>query len=83
PLLRRNVAEHVILLLIGSSHATLDASRAAPLQNFRVFQQPASTLLKFPRQAKYLSPREKFYKSCQEKNVLPWPGLFLPSSPLH
>src|SRR5208282_1471956 len=42
PLLRGNVAEHVSLLLIASSHAALDASSAAPLQLFRVFQQPAS-----------------------------------------
>ena len=40
-LLRGNVAEHVTLLLIGSSHAPLDALCAASLQNFRVFQQPA------------------------------------------
>jgi len=33
PLVRRNVAEHVILLLIGSSHAALDA-RATSLRNF-------------------------------------------------
>jgi len=31
----------VILLLIGSSHVALDASTAASLPNFRVFQQPA------------------------------------------
>ena len=43
-LLWGNVAEHVTLLLIGSSHAPLDASRAASLRNFRVFQQPASVV---------------------------------------
>jgi hypothetical protein len=31
----------VILLLIVSSHAPLDALEAVSLQNFRVFQQPA------------------------------------------
>src|SRR5205823_13884658 len=40
-LLRGNVAKHVTLLLIGSSHAPLDALRAALLQNFGLFQQPA------------------------------------------
>jgi hypothetical protein len=44
PLFGGNVAEHVTLLLIGSSHAALDASHAASLHNFRVFQQPASKL---------------------------------------
>ena len=41
PLLRREVTEDVILLLIVSSHATLVALEAASLQHFRVFQQPA------------------------------------------
>jgi hypothetical protein len=31
----------VTLLLIGSSHAPLDALCAASLQTFRLFQQPA------------------------------------------
>jgi hypothetical protein len=34
----------VTLLLIGSSHASLDALCAASLQNFRLFQQPARRL---------------------------------------
>jgi CheY-like chemotaxis protein len=40
-LLGGNVAEHVTLLLIGSSHAPLDAPCADSLQDFRIFQQPA------------------------------------------
>src|ERR1700691_5050865 len=41
-LLRGNVAKHVTLLLIGSSHAPLDAFCAASLQLFQLFPQPAS-----------------------------------------
>jgi hypothetical protein len=40
-LLGGNVAEHVTLLLIASSHAQLDAPCADSLQDFRIFQQPA------------------------------------------
>src|ERR1035437_8616630 len=40
-LLWGNVAEYVTLLLIGSSHALLDALCATSLQHFRLFQQPA------------------------------------------
>jgi hypothetical protein len=36
-LLWRDVAEYMSLLLIGSSHAPLDALCAISLQNFRVF----------------------------------------------
>jgi hypothetical protein len=32
PLLRRNVAEHVILLLVASSHAPLDVRQITALQ---------------------------------------------------
>ena len=39
-LLWGNVAEYVTLLLIGSSHALLDALCATSLQHFRLFQQP-------------------------------------------
>jgi hypothetical protein len=41
-LLGGDVAEHVILLLIGSSHALLDVPCADLLQDFRFFPQPAS-----------------------------------------
>jgi hypothetical protein len=41
-----DVAEHVILLLIVSSHAPLDALCAVPLQDFRFF----SILLKIREQ---------------------------------
>ncbi len=44
-LLWRDVAEYMSLLLIGSSHAPLDALCAVSLQNFRVFQQPASIIV--------------------------------------
>jgi hypothetical protein len=44
PLLRRNVAERVILLLIASSHVRLDVLGAASLQTLRLFQQPAREL---------------------------------------
>jgi hypothetical protein len=40
-LLGGNVAEHVTLLLIASSHALLDVPCADSLQDFRIFQQPA------------------------------------------
>jgi hypothetical protein len=43
-LLRENVAEHLILLLVGSPHAPLDALCATSLQDFRLFQQPARSL---------------------------------------
>jgi hypothetical protein len=40
-LLGGNVAEHVTLLLIDSSHALLDVPCVDSLQDFRLFQQPA------------------------------------------
>jgi hypothetical protein len=42
-LLGGNVAEHVTLLLIGSSHALLDVPCVDSLQDFRIFQQTANT----------------------------------------
>jgi len=44
-----NVAEHASLLLIGSSHAPLDAPCAVSLHNCRLFQQPAKGLLALMR----------------------------------
>jgi hypothetical protein len=38
-----DVAEHVILLLVASSHVPLDALCADALQDCRVFPHPAST----------------------------------------
>jgi hypothetical protein len=40
-LFRGDVAEYVTLLLIGSSHASLDVLCAASLHNLRIFPQPA------------------------------------------
>ena len=41
PLVRRNVAEDMILLLVRSSHALLDVLHDSSLHKFGLFQQPA------------------------------------------
>src|SRR5579863_9357986 len=46
-LLGGDVAEHVILLLIGSSHAPLDVLYVASLHIFVVFQQPVRAFKRF------------------------------------
>jgi len=59
----------VTLLLIGSSHAPLDALCAASLQTFRLFQQPARMMdvfwgdLHITHQGRSPKSSDSFYRS--------------------
>jgi len=61
-LLWGNVAEHVTLLLIGSSHAPLDAFCAASLQLFRLFQQPVKRVGSFNTKLRVSEDTDFFFR---------------------